>query len=1051
MARLVPRIFGILFLLFLGSSPVFSQVTTATISGVLRDESAAVLPGVSVTAKNLDTGQARTVISDDVGRYKVPELALGNYEVQAELAGFQTAIRGGIKLTLGREAIVDLTLKVGSSMEKVIVQGEAPLVETTSATLSGLVDDKKIRDLPLNGRSFTQLALLQEGVASPTNLGGTQPGNEGQKITISGTRVTQTAFLLDGSDIRSFWGTTPGSVAGVLLGVETVREFSVVTSAASAEYGGFTGGVVNAVTRSGTNELHGSVFEFLRNSAVDARNFFDRGQSPPPFKRNQFGFTVGGPIKKDKTFFFGSYEALRNRLTTTSISFVPEAGVHQGILGGATVGVDPKVKPYLDIYPAPNGRILGGGTGEYIFANAQPTNEHYFLVKIDQSLSESDSFYVRYTFDDGSKSNLSAIPAWVETRLNRNQYLSMEEKKIISSNLINQFRFALNRNNAGGDILSQVDPGLRFIPIGDRSWGSISIGGGAVTGWGPSSLPKLHQILNRFDYTDSLVYTSGRHSIKTGFSFSRLQFNYVNPVRAYGAYSFASLTDFLQARPFVFDSVVTPLITLGIRQSLVGMYVQDDFRTLPSLTLNLGLRYDFSTNPNEVAGRLSNLDNPLDATLRIGNPELARNPSFKSFGPRVGFAWDPFKNGKTSVRGGYGMFYDFVGPTMLLQTSFNPPFVVRVTPTNPAFPNAFSQVGDLSKVLAAVWGFGTVKQSYVMQYNLSLQREIAPFTVVTVGYQGSRGVHLDRFTDANIAIPQALAGRIFFPAPPATCPPLYGVPGCRRNPNFDQGRAYFFDSNSFYNAFRIGLSRRFNQGLQLQSSYTYARSIDDSSNTQAADGASSPNGVMNMPDDHKFDRSLSSFDVRHVYVFNMTYELPFGSGKPWGHNLTGAAGKLVSGWQASGIVSASTGLPVNIRLGFERSRSRAGTDLSERPDLVAGANNNPVLGGPDRYFDVNAFVLQPAGFFGNLGRNTVIGPGVATLDLSLVKNTSIHGEGKQLQFRAELFNLLNRPNFGQPQPIVFGSASGIPSANAARITTTTTTSRQVQFALKLIF
>lgn len=1035
-----------------------AQTTTATVSGAIRDETGGILPGVSVTLRNLDTGLIRSVLTDDEGRYRAPELALGNYEIQAELAGFKTAVRSGIKLTLGREANVDIVLKVGEISEKVVVSGEAAIVETSSAALSSLVDDKKIRDLPLNGRSFTDLALLQEGVAAPANAGGgSQPGNEGQKVSVSGTRVTQTAFLLDGSDMRNAWGTTPGSVAGVMLGVDTIREFTVVTSAASAEYGGFTGGVVNAVTRSGTNTLHGSAFEFLRNSTLDARNFFDPGTAPPPFKRNQFGFTVGGPIAKDKTFFFGSYEALRDRLTTTSIITVPDTNARNGVLPpsrGGNVVVDPAVKPYLALYPLPNGRNFGDGTGEYIYSNPIPTDENYFMIKVDHSFSPRDSIFVRYTFDDGTKNNFSSLPAWVENRVNRNQYTTIDEKRIFSPSLINQFRFTLNRTRANGNIETDVDPGLKFVPLADRVHGTIAAA--PLVSWGPSPLPTLAQVVNLYDYADSIVYSLGRHTLKAGFNFTRLQYNVVNPNRAQGAYTFSDLQSLLQGRAQSFRSVVNPLINRGMRENLVGMFLQDDFRARTGLTLNLGLRYDFITNPSEVAGRLSMLDNPADTVFRVGNPVMSGNPSLKSFGPRVGVAWDPSGQGKMSIRSGFGIYYDFIMPPFLLTAvTTNPPFSIQVTPANPVFPNVYSTLGPLINqcastvaakdcpIVLGIFGINSPHQSYVMQYNLTLQREIARMTVVTAGYQGSRGVHLNRMVDANIAIPQYVDGRVFFPAN-----------STRRNPLFDQQRFDYWDANSFYNAFRFGITRRFDRGFQFQSSYTFGRTVDDSSSTNPGTGADSPNGIMNSPDNSKFDRGLSSFDFRHVSVFNVTYELPFGAGRAWGGSWTGLQNKLLGGWQISGIFRASTGTPENIRLSFERSRSRASLDLGERPDLRPGATNNPVLAGgrdPSRYYDSGAFVLQPAGFFGNLGRNTVIGPGAAVLDLSLVKETSLWREGTVLQFRAEFFNMLNRANFGRPNVQVFTNATGTPSSSAGRITTTTTTARQVQFALKLLF
>ncbi|MBI2822408.1 MAG: TonB-dependent receptor [Acidobacteria bacterium] len=510
------------------------------------------------------------------------------------------------------------------------------------------------------------------------------------------------------------------------------------------------------------------------------------------------------------------------------------------------------------------------------------------------------------------------------------------------------------------------------------------------------------------------------------------------------------MDSFLTARPLTIaaklgdtslpGSVAGPLPTQGLRETIVGIYGQDDFSVTPNLTLNLGLRYEFQTNPTEVAGRLANLDEPTDSVLRIGNPLWSRNPSRKNFGPRVGLAWDPLGDGKTSVRAGAGIFYDLVGPERLLGPQQQPPFFSQVSPLFPLFPNVLDGITPaLIKGNPAIFVYKTPKQAYVGQYNLTLQREILPETVVTVGYQGSRGIKLGRLLDANLAPVQIQDGRYFWPADSR-----------RQNTNFSQIRAYFWDGNSFFNSLRVGVQHRFSHGFQFQSSYTYSRAIDESSNTANFDTArSNSNGVSTTPFDHKLDRGLASFDVRHVYSFNSTFELPFGPGKLWGKNLTGIAAKVAGGWQVSSILSLSTGAPVNARLGDNRSRSQSGPDVADRPDLRPGASNNPVLGGPDRYFDPEAFILQAAGFWGNVGRNTLIGPGLANFDLSLVKDTPLRGEERKVEFRAEFFNLANRANFGNPANFVFSGGARL--GNAGRITTTTTTSRQIQFALKLIF
>ncbi len=543
---------GLFVLILMIAGMAYAQVTTGTISGVVKDSTGAVLPGAAVTVKNLNTGLTRTIVCDDQGRYYAPNLALGDYELQAELMGFQTEIRRGVKLTVGREAVVDFTLKVGEITEKVLVVGEAPLVETSSPTLAGLVDDRTIRDLPLNGRGFTQLAMLEAGVGRTVNVRQEINKGFGPKISFAGARPEFTGFLLDGTDIKNETNfQTPASAAGVLLGVDTVREFQVVVSSYSAEYGRTAGGVVNAVTRSGTNELHGSVFEFHRNSALDARNFFDPTKEPPEFKRNQFGFTIGGPLKKDRSFFFGSYEGLRERLAMTQIVNVPTAEARQGRLPGRTVQVSPSVVPFLSLWPLPNGRDFGDGTGEFLFASNQPKGEDFFVVKIDHNFSEKDSFFARYSFDDAVFTSPSGrgSPNFVVDAVTRAQYTTVEEKKIISPNLVNLFRFAYNRTKIGADdrAIRPIDKSLFFVP--GPFFGKIRIGNGFIVDPGVDGKWPRNSVLNLFQYIDTLTYTKGRHILKAGISASRYQYNEFAPTRLGGEYQYDSWEDFLRARP----------------------------------------------------------------------------------------------------------------------------------------------------------------------------------------------------------------------------------------------------------------------------------------------------------------------------------------------------------------------------------------------------------------------------------------------------------------------------------------------------------------------
>ena len=469
--------------LVLSGAMARGQVTTGTISGAVRDQSGAVLPGAGVTIRNVETGITRRIAADEQGRYRVPQLPLGNYEVEAEASGFSTEVRQGITLTIGREAVVDFSLNVGQVAERVVVEGEAPLVQTTTSEMGALVDNKKIRDLPLNGRSFEQLALLQPGVVVYAVASRELQFGSGVKFSVSGSRAYSNLFLLDGTDINDQADFTPGSAAGVVLGVETLREFSVLTNTYSAEYGRKAGGIINAVTKSGGNEIHGNAFYFHRNDNFDARNFFNTVSfAKPEFKRNQFGGTAGGPIRKDHTFFFGGYEGLRERLGLSNLTVVPTAPVHQGLVQNRTtgqfenVGVDPRVRPYVDLFPLPNGRDFGDGTADFFSSPSKPTREDNFSVRLDHQISENDSLFGRYTFDDAEVFIPEKIPTFGTGLVSRYQYVTVEEKHIFSPSVLNVLRLGYNRSFSDTGALQTIGPtpNLAFVP-GQELIGNICI------------------------------------------------------------------------------------------------------------------------------------------------------------------------------------------------------------------------------------------------------------------------------------------------------------------------------------------------------------------------------------------------------------------------------------------------------------------------------------------------------------------------------------------------------------------------------------------------
>lgn len=1036
---------GFIFIFCILAKAANAQVTTATIFGIVQDETGAMLPGATIRVRNLDTGVTRTAITDEQGRYHIPNLSLGNYEVQAELTGFQTEARSGITLTVRREAIVDFTLKVGEITEKVTVVGEAPLVDITTSQVSGLVDSRQIRNLPLNGRDFMQLALLQAGVTSIVNSNPAPDKGTGIRASFAGARPYQTGFLLDGTDISTRTNfRTPGSAAGVVLGVETVREFQVLVNSFSAEFGNAAGGVINAVSRSGTNEIHGSVFEFLRNSAFDARNFFDRGDSPPAFKRNQFGFTVGGPVKKDKIFYFGGYEGLRQRLGQTLIARVPTAAAREGRLPTGTVQVADSIKPYLALWPLPNGRDFGDGTAEFISSRSATTGENFWVVRTDFNLTDRDSLFVRFSFDDASTLIFpSPVPNIGTDQLSFYRYLTIEETKIFSPNSSNTFRFAFNRTRRTTEdhFFIKIDPSLYFIP-GGRSFGSFTFGSNfaqTIHNPGASGRNPSDDVTNLFQYQDTFSLIRGSHSLKLGGMVNRYQLNDRSGSGDLGGqYQFNSFTDLLAGRPANLR-ITAPeaVIGRGFRQWLFGFFAQDDWKLRRDLTLNLGLRYEFITEVSEAHGRISALPDYRRGTQMVVGAPLFNNPSLKNFAPRVGFAWDVFGDGKTALRGGFGIFYDQIITNYFNQTAdSNPPFSLRADIRNPIFPNALLALGTQTRTRP---GPATVHiidpdthQPYMMQYNLSIQRALGDNNAVTVSYVGSRGVHLQREVLANPPLPIIRPdGRLFFP------------PNAERiNPNFGNIFLRIQDGQSFFNSFQIKFDRRFSAHLQFQASYTFGKSVDDTSTSHGA----TDYGVIQVvqhPFDRKYDRGLSNFHVAHNFVANFTYEIPFVKGS------NGLMGLLLRGWQFGGIANVSSGSPFFPIVGFDVANLRP-TNNATRPNLAPGRDNNPVNpGNPDQYFDPTAFALQERGYLGNLGRNTLIGPGLVNFDFVLSRNFAV-GERAGLQFRIEVFNVFNRANFANPSQIVVFDAAG-PVRSAGRITSTVNASRQIQFGLKMTF
>ena len=1028
-----------------------SQVTTGTISGTVTDSTGAVLPGASVVLLNEETGVSRTTQTDSAGRYSAPSLSLGHYRVTATSSGFQTEVRSGIELTLGRQAVVDLQLAVGAVSQSVEVTGEAPLVQTTDATVGYLVEDKTIRDLPLNGRDLTQLILLNPSVGQAMNATTNQSYTGfGKYISISGGRSEDNSYLLDGSFIGDFSRHVPAGPSGALLGAETVREFQVLTNSYSAQYGRVAGGVFNAVSKSGTNEWHGDLYEYLRNSALDANAWEDNALAAgekPPFRRNQFGATMGGPIRRDKAFFFVAYEGMRQSQTTTATDDVPDANARRGVIPalGFTEAnptpVSPKIQPWLLAIPLPSPQgaaTPSAGTQQFVFPAVDIRSDDFGQGRFDYNLSANDSFFARVTSSNGQGTHSLSLPMFQQIGILATTLATVAETHVFSPRMLNTLTISFNRvDPIDKGTYPQVGPDLISAP------GQPPAGVGY--GWEGSAKPLDRFLTNRFGYKDDVNLTLGSHTLQFGGMLERMQLNENQPNRPYGAWTFSDITTFLSATPRQFrgtppvvgTNVYNPV--RGMRQWFAGLYLEDNWRVNSRFNVTLGVRWEPYTSPTEVNNLLANLRHFTDASVTTGEP-FWQNTSAKDIGPRVGFVWSPFASGNTSFRGGFGMFYVPNDPLIYyVQVTRIPPYFPELTLTsiNPAlFPDA------IATILSAAVPNGspnTVQYTHLRsprtyQYNLNLQQQLGKNTVVSVSYVGTRG--LDTLTYSDINRPFAAFNGIDLEVPSTAT---------RMNRNFEGILQYSAGGSSWYNGMAMTVRRKLANGLQAQVAYTFARALSTGDSNASVDHTGSGAAGLKYSPDISVSKALSGYNITNRLVGNYSYDLPLGKGR------TNVLGHLTSGWQLSGIVTLQSGQPFSIANASGATASAlSGLGYSRGPNVDTSFTGSLIQGGPDQYFNPQAFYL-PAGNFelGNVGRNTLIGPGLATWDSSLIKNTSITERWK-LQFRAEFFNLLNRPNFGLPAASIFTSG-GKRVETAGRISNTVGSSRQIQFGLKLAF
>jgi hypothetical protein len=1093
------RLFMLAFLvlpLLVLCSPHAQAQTSASIKGIVLDPSGAPVPGASVKAKNLETSSTRTTTTDELGRYLLLALPVGEYELRVSKSGFRDAIHTGIYLVVGQEANVDLRLQVSSVTSEVSVHGDAPMVSTTTSDISGLVGEQAVKDLPLNGRSYDLLLPLNPGIVNFTSqkTGGTGISNSttANNFSVSGNRPQQNIFLLNGVEFTGAAenNMTPGGPSGLLLGVEAVREFNVQRDNYGAEYGKHPGGQVIIVTQSGGNQWHGAVYEFVRNNALDAPNYFDQG-SAPPFQRNQFGASFGGPIQKDKTFFFTNYEGFRQDLHQTSVAFVPD--------DTSRAKAVPSVQPLLNLWPQSSTEACSPACGiaEYFSSPLQTIREDFGTVRVDHIFSEKDSLAGVYTVDDGDDfTETPANPYSSDILTLREQVFSLEETHVFSPTLLNTARFGYSR--AGYFFAGEPTPGTPAATVPGflvgHQVGAVVVGGSAASNpqasiglAGSNNGSNLSIARNIFTYEDHGTLTKGRHQLSVGAWFQQFQSNENIALSQYGQATFASLTTFLAGTvgTFLYDPAPTPL---NWRSLFGAFYVEDVFRLSPKLTISLGFRDEFSTGWNEAHGRAANYtftDGVISSQPRIGSSFFTTNNATFLPQPRIAVAYSPFSS-KTVLRAGFGMYNDLqdaLGYRADQNAPFNPVYSI------PSLPVANFPIDPSAPVPAAAklvpGGVQPdMKTPTLISWSLRIDRELSPNTALTVGYIGSHGYHELVGVDANepfpTICPAAPCPSVYPTAtanttpPPPVVPitagfpigsPLAGAPvpagsyyipagAPKGNPTIANTWTWFSEGVSAYNALQVDLRRRFSHGLMLRGVYTFSKTLDDGDSMNQTTAGNAP-GLVSNPFNLASDKGLASFDARHVGVINVLYTLPFGRGQAYANNLEGWSGHLVSGWSISSIITAQTGFPFTPQLSYNPSNT-GDTRNPVRPFLNPNFTGSVVQGNPNQWFNPNAFIAPPSviGFYGNVGRNTYRGPGLATWDFSVLKDTKI-SERFNLQFRAELFNLLNRANFNTPNLIVFtpptpANPSGL-SGTAGAITSTSTTSRQVQFALKLLW
>jgi outer membrane receptor protein involved in Fe transport len=1048
--------------------PALAQ-STAVLRGTVTDPAGAVIPNANIIVRDQATSLERTTQTDSDGNYQVAALPVGTYRVEAQAKGFQTGTVPSLSVEVATTLVQNFQLQVGDVSQQVVVTSDAPIIESSTTSVGTVINQRTVQEIPLNGRHFVDLGLLVPGSVTPPQNGFLTAPLRGQGsfgLNTAGGREDTVNFMINGVNLNDM----VQNQITFQPSINTVAEFKVDNSTFSAEYGRNSGAIANIATRSGSNEYHGELFEFLRNSALDSRNYFERTPHPAPFKRNQFGFNIGGPVVlphfgeggsaigykgKNKTFFFFSYEGLRQRQGLTI------SGVTVPTLAQRAAVVDPVIVKLLPLIPLPN-----VGTSSFSGSATAPVNIDQWTGDVSHVLGPNDRLHGYYAFqrDERGEPTLQGnnIPGFGDTRRSHRQIFTFNETHTFGAQLVNEARFGFNRIHilfSPNAKLNPVDFGIQDGVTDAIGLPQMVVGGGGINMGGPAGFPQGRSDTT-YVFSDTLSYLRGNHSFKIGGEFRRFYNNNTN--RDTGTFTFANTAAFLADVANAFTSTPNEVST-AIAQGALGLFIQDNFKVRPNLTLELGLRYDWLMSPTERFDRFVDYVPEVNSLIRVNNGIApVYHTNWKNIQPRLGFAWDPFKDGKTSVRGAYAILADQPVTNLVTGNATNPPFAFNL-----ALPaNTTTQMSNALSPGHAVPG-STVSpsssdpnfdNSYIQSWNLNVQREVMPSLAITVGYFGSKGTHLRLTRNLNQTFLNAALNPVRpFPTVSASSPIAPGLP--LLNITFREGTGV-----SNYNALWVTATKRLSRGLQFNASYTWSKSIDY--NSQSSQG-------VTLQDSYNLrgDRGLSDFDARHRFVISGLYELPF------------HGNQLKEGWQLAMITQSQSGNPVTLLAGnagaigaIPAANANSLTGLATlRPDIsgplvIAPTAATGVIGvqwfsgavcdpRPGGVCPAGAAVILPVAFvggktiyhFGSIGRNTVTGPTFNNTDFSLIKRTKI-GENKLIEFRAEVFDLFNHANFGQPgRTAQVGSTAFGVITNTRFPTGDSGSSRQIQFALKFKF